>query len=595
MAIVESEPASLCQHGRPAVGPRCVRLRLAMVTTVSAPGKVLLAGGYLVLDPAYTGLVLATDARFYTTVATLADASALRIRVRSPQFQRATWEYDLLLPSDDANKAPEAVAEEMRLVQHGEPNPFVALSLLYAVQLALEKLGVARAREALAGGMDIAIAGDNDFYSHRTDGQAPTMATLQALAPFHAHNGTLSDVHKTGLGSSAAMTTSLVAALLVHLGVVDVSPTHTLPLASLGLIHNLAQLAHCAAQGKVGSGFDVSASVWGNQVYRRFDPALLQTLMRVEQGQRIVAPTTPLTAPREPRALWPVLNPSNPLWMPVAPSGATPTAVEGLIAAMSSDPVPRPAPLQLPPGVRMCLADVDAGSNTRTMVGQVSQWRARHPDWARQLYSVLAAANQSVVDGLLQLHIMHAMDPRAYADILSRLAALPSTQWDSLQATTPSPVLEAFMAVRNALRSVRAGMRELGTRSGAAVEPPEMTRLLDTTLSGAPGLLGGGVPGAGGYDALFLLFLSPASLTSSAPISAPADVCALWQQYTELSVGPLLCGADDPACVSTKERISSADEAMRLVAHALAHARGGLQLVAPESVPGLASWVPLRS
>ena len=35
-------------------------------TTVSAPGKVLIAGGYLVLDPAYTGLVLATNARFYT-------------------------------------------------------------------------------------------------------------------------------------------------------------------------------------------------------------------------------------------------------------------------------------------------------------------------------------------------------------------------------------------------------------------------------------------------------------------------------------------------------------------------------------------------
>ncbi|WFD23346.1 phosphomevalonate kinase [Malassezia equina] len=566
-----------------------------MVTTVSAPGKVLLAGGYLVLDPAYTGLVLATDARFYTTVATLSDASALRIRVRSPQFQRATWEYDLLLPSDDANKAPEAVAEEMRLVQHGEPNPFVALSLLYAVQLALEKLGVARAREALAGGMDIVIVGDNDFYSHRTDGQAPTMAALQALEPFHAHNGSLSDVHKTGLGSSAAMTTSLVAALLVHLGVVDVSLSHTLPLASLGLIHNLAQLAHCAAQGKVGSGFDVSASVWGNQVYRRFDPALLQTLMRVEQGHRIVAPTTPPTAPRAPRALWPVLNPSNPLWTPVAPAGATPTAVEGLIASMSSDTVPRPAPLQLPPGVHMCLADVDAGSNTRTMVGQVSQWRAQHLDWARQLYSVLAAANQSLVDGLLQLHIMHAMDPRAYADILSRLAALPSTQWESLQPTTPLPVLEAFMAVRNAMRSVRAGMRELGTRSGAPVEPPEMARLLDTTLSGAPGLLGGGVPGAGGYDALFLLFLSPASLTSSAPVSAPADVCALWQQYTELSVGPLLCGADDPACVPTNEKLSSADEAMRHVAHALAQARGGLQLTAPESVPGLAPWVSLRS
>ncbi|WFD19720.1 phosphomevalonate kinase [Malassezia caprae] len=565
-----------------------------MVTTVSAPGKVLLAGGYLVLDPAYAGLVLATDARFYTSIAAMTTQGATRIRVRSPQFQHAVWEYDLLLPPTGMDKAPEVVAEEMRLVQHSDPNPFVALSLLYAVQLALEKLGVESAREALAGGLDIVIAGDNDFYSQHSDGQPPTITTLQALPPFHTHNGTLGDVHKTGLGSSAAMTTSLVGALLVHLGVVDVSPSHTLPATSLGLIHNLAQLAHCAAQGKVGSGFDVSASVWGSQVYRRFDPALLQGLMRAEMGERIVAPGAPGGALREPRSLWPVLQPSDTLWTPVAPAGATPTATEGLFSALSLDGVPRPAPLKLPPGVRMCLADVDAGSNTRTMVGQVSQWRTQHPDWARQLYAVLSAANQSVVDGLLQLHMVHAMDPRAYADTVSQLAATPSTQWDSLR-TAQSPALEAFITVRNAMRSVRGGMRELGTRSGAPVEPPEMSRLLDATIAGAPGVMGGGVPGAGGYDALFLLFLSPASLTSSARVSAPADVCTLWQHYTELSVGPLLCGADDPTTADEAIESSRADEAMQHIAYTLTHARGGLQIVAADAVPGLAPLVDLLS
>lgn len=565
-----------------------------MVTTVSAPGKVLLAGGYLVLDPAYTGLVLATDARFYTSIAALPPTGAVRIRVRSPQFRHAVWEYDLLLPPTGTDKIPAVVAEEMRLVQHSEPNMFVALSLLYSVQLALEKLGVDRAREALAGGLDIVIAGDNDFYSHRSDGKPPTIAELQALAPFHTYNGTLSDVHKTGLGSSAAMTTSLVGALLVHLGVVDVSTSHTLPTPSLGLIHNLAQLAHCAAQGKVGSGFDVSASVWGSQVYRRFDPALLQGLMRAELGERIVAPGAPGGAPREPCALWPILQPSDTLWAPVAPAGATPTATEGLFAAQLLDGVPRPAPLKLPPGLRMCLADVDAGSNTRTMVGQVSQWRAQHPEWARQLYAVLSAANQSVVDGLLQLHMVHAMDPRNYADTVSLLADTPSTQWDSLHVAQ-APAIEAFIALRNAMRSVRGGMRELGTRSGAPVEPPEMSRLLDATVAGTPGVLGGGIPGAGGYDALFLLFLSPASLTSSARVSAPADVCALWQQYAELSVGPLLCGADDPTSAVAPNACANANEAMQHVASTLGHSRGGLQIVAANAVPGLAPLVDLLS
>lgn len=38
------------------------------VTAVSAPGKVLLTGGYLVLDRDYTGTVFALDARIHVVV-----------------------------------------------------------------------------------------------------------------------------------------------------------------------------------------------------------------------------------------------------------------------------------------------------------------------------------------------------------------------------------------------------------------------------------------------------------------------------------------------------------------------------------------------
>ncbi len=43
-------------------------------------------------------------------------------------------------------------------------------------------------------------------------------------------------------------------------------------------LHNLAQAAHCAAQGKVGSGFDVGAAVFGSCSYRRFSPSILEGL-----------------------------------------------------------------------------------------------------------------------------------------------------------------------------------------------------------------------------------------------------------------------------------------------------------------------------
>lgn len=66
------------------------------VKAVSAPGKVLLAGGYLVLDRAYTGLVFGLDARIHARIGPLETTSGVKLEeiiVRSPQFREAVWEY----------------------------------------------------------------------------------------------------------------------------------------------------------------------------------------------------------------------------------------------------------------------------------------------------------------------------------------------------------------------------------------------------------------------------------------------------------------------------------------------------------------------
>ena len=70
---------------------------------------------------------------------------------------------------------------------------------------------------------------------------------------------------KAGLGSSAAVTSAAVAAILDFHGV-D-------PLANKDLVFKLAQYAHADAQGgKVGSGFDIAAAVFGASSYVRFTP-----------------------------------------------------------------------------------------------------------------------------------------------------------------------------------------------------------------------------------------------------------------------------------------------------------------------------------
>lgn len=63
---------------------------------VSAPGKVLLAGGYLVLDRAHTGLVFGLSARISVVSEEIITGPGVQLNevvVESPQFVDAVWKY----------------------------------------------------------------------------------------------------------------------------------------------------------------------------------------------------------------------------------------------------------------------------------------------------------------------------------------------------------------------------------------------------------------------------------------------------------------------------------------------------------------------
>ncbi len=49
----------------------------------SACSKVLLTGAYLIIDPQYSGLVLATDARF-ETISSVQKSDQMKVAVESP-------------------------------------------------------------------------------------------------------------------------------------------------------------------------------------------------------------------------------------------------------------------------------------------------------------------------------------------------------------------------------------------------------------------------------------------------------------------------------------------------------------------------------
>ncbi|KAJ6499288.1 phosphomevalonate kinase [Mycena sanguinolenta] len=464
-------------------------------TVVSSPGKVLIAGGYLVLDRAYAGVVVSTSSRFYTVVQNSVAREGL-ITVRSPQFVSATWEYSVKLDHSVSVEDLPANASE---------NKFVHLALQSTLALACEMKGAAHVKSKLSSGIDVSIVGDNDFYSQRAQlasrGLPRTLASLEKIPPFVPTGVPISEVHKTGLGSSAALITSLVTSLLLHLSII--SPADLAESDSEGrrLAHNLSQYVHCLAQGKVGSGFDVSAAVFGSHVYTRFDPAVLQKLM-VDDASG-------------PQLLLPIISPSNKAWN----------------YKISN--------FQLPPMTRMMLADVDAGSDTPSLVGQVLRWRKEDPLTAGVLWSSLGVMNQLLAQTLLKLKEQHSQNPAIYAECLQLLSTTRATEWLTKPRNSPTEqtVVSTFDEVYRISQAIRSKMREMGTLSGVPIEPDEQTKLLDLCLS-QPGVIGGGVPGAGGYDALWLLVCDPVEVSS--PNQRPVEIVPeVWRTYQDLDVSPL--------------------------------------------------------
>ncbi|KIW21098.1 phosphomevalonate kinase [Exophiala spinifera] len=406
---------------------------------VSAPGKVLFAGGFLVLDRKHTGVVFGLNARIHARVEAWTDKpsslTGTHVLVQSPQFIEAKWLYKV----DGSKTLQEGVAvgvEQIVLDQDGETstttntNKFVETTLRYV----LSYVSCRGEDEDITTSTKITILADDDYYSQST------AASKASAASFSSFGVKLKDAHKTGLGSSAALVTSLVAALLAFYLKDSCDGAALLPQK---VIHNLAQAAHCAAQGKVGSGFDVAAAVYGSCLYRRFTPAILETV-----GE----PSSPGFRDRL-RLCVDDLE-LNPRW-----------DVE--VAAHA---------VKIPDSLILVMCDVDCGSETPGMVRKVLQWRKEKPDEADLLWNAIQRGSEDLCRELRRL----------------------ADEAEGLQG------MDGLKGLSDILLTVRSLVREMSAKSEVPVEPPVITELLDYCTS-LPGVVGGVAPGAGGYDAVALL------------------------------------------------------------------------------------------
>ncbi|ETV68572.1 phosphomevalonate kinase [Aphanomyces astaci] len=479
---------------------------------VSAPGKVLITGGYLVLEPSFSGAVIAASSRFHTSITveslegsdddpSSASSTSVPVRVFSPQFHQSMH--------------GELSATSFRFAHDSVQNCYVEKTIGICVVALVGLLGAAafegRIRDMLRRRQTLVITleADNDFYSQRDQlrsrGLAVSRTALASLPPFLpslVDESGQAKVAKTGMGSSAALITSLVGALLGFFDAAQLptkaGPHDTSTQAGVTLVHNLAQIAHSIAQEKIGSGFDVSAAVYGNQQYNRFRPDEIQPFLADDvETVDPVALAAQLTAP----------------W----------------------DNVVRP--FCLPEGMHMIMGDVNAGSATVSMVRKVLTWQSHDPVGAAALWADLNAQNMAIPALFEQLHALQAQDSaltnttkqRSVSELLEELSRMPFHEWTAADAVVGT----LLTSLRTTFQGIRALLRNMGELAQVGIEPTDQTALIDATMA-VPGVLFAGVPGAGGNDAIFAIVLHVDVLDA---------VEAFWSTWTATSVSALLVDA----------------------------------------------------
>lgn len=454
-------------------------------TVASAPGKVLLTGAYLVLERPNAGLVVSTSARFYAIakpISSTADEKSWAwswadIVVVSPQLSKKTA-YKLSLRNFTLRNVSSSAKDGNLFVEKA-----LELAIGGAYAICQEKQKEQNFKKILLKGLQVTILGSNDFYSYRkhieTKGLPLTSSTLSSLPhfspiTFNSIGDSTADIQvpevaKTGLGSSAAMTSAVVASVLHYLGAVQLTSSSWQDPEGLETVHAISQAAHSLAQGKIGSGFDVSAAVFGSQRYVRFSQ---QVLSSTQDSSK---------------------------YMPMS---------EVAVSLLNERWDTERQEFALPPLLQLIVGEPGfGGSHTPSMVGAIQRWRKADPQKAEAVWTELGQFNTDVERGLFSLKTLAKDHVQEYESALECCDDSTAEQWkEKVKGEVHRLVVDALLVTRHAFLKVRALLQKMGEAAGVPVEPPPQTALLDATMN-MEGVLFAGVPGAGGYDAAFAITL----------------------------------------------------------------------------------------
>lgn len=397
----------------------------------SAPGKALLVGGYLVLDPRYKSYVIALSARMHAVVhaSKIPDNDKLHLKITSSQFNHNSWGY--IVSREDGF---------LPLENNGQSNPFIEQVIFNVCNYFFHN-------EIINNNIEIQIFSDPEYHS-----QENTKVLTNGIKSFHFHEHNITDVPKTGLGSSAGLVTVLTTALCSFfkedLNVINIEHQR--------IIHNLAQVAHCQAQGKIGSGFDVAAATFGSIIYRRFAPEIIADLPQMNLS----------SIEKYHKALR--------------------TLVDRVDWNISAEHV------NLPNGFKLIMGDVNSGSETVKLVQKVNKWYVENQPHSYEIYEDINKNNMKVIELCIELNKLSEETPDYYEKLLKSFKNGTVDNYPEL------------VGIKDSVKTIRKNFRFITGQSGADIEPAVQTELLDNCLQ-LNGVLTGLIPGAGGFDAISLI------------------------------------------------------------------------------------------
>ncbi|KTW26125.1 phosphomevalonate kinase [Pneumocystis carinii B80] len=429
-------------------------------TVVSAPGKVLLAGGYLILEQENEGFVLTLSARMVCIVEDRErKGEYAEIRVCCKQFKQLDYFFRVIF------------GENGEILEVQENNGSRNSHIYYALIYSLFYCNPYNMQD-----LYITILADNDYYSQ--------IEPRSGLCRYKKFDFPIEKVHKTGIGSSSALMTSMIAALVVHLseGKIDIEQTQ-----NKWIIHNLSQIAHCSVQEKIGSGFDIAAACFGSCLYRRFDPAIIDSVGEHTSSQF----KKQLTKVVE--SLWDI-------------------SIEEL---------------DFPPGLGVILVDRNEGTTTSNMARNVMEWKNKDIE-ANSIWEELKKMNNLFYKTLNEMTNASRQFTSDYYEVL-KISGQVSWDEDKMkfEDKTKQFIYDILYNLYFQLKSIREQLKIIGIKSNVPIEPSSQTLLLDK-CSKIPGVLGVGIPGAGGYDAIFCIVIQQSN--------AKKDISSIKLDDTDLSI-----------------------------------------------------------